>query len=277
MKAFLSRRSLFGGLAAAGLLATAAEAKKLSRAVARQPYKEIGLQLYTVRDAWKADPLGTLQMVRALGYDSVEMIGLNGLATSQIKGWLDGLGLKARSGHLGDWATRAEAGMDDLVALGASYAVFPWLPEDLRKDWEALGGTLNRLGELAKVRGLKLAYHNHDFEFIATSDGRLPYDIIRESTDPALVGFELDVYWATHGGQDPVAMLNRDPTRFRMLHLKDMAKDRTMAPVGQGIIDFPKVLATAHKNGVEFVFVEHDNPVNPFDSLHQSIGYLRSI
>ncbi len=276
MNQFLSRRSLFGGLAAAGLLATAADAKK-ARVVARQPYKPIGVQLYTVRDAWKADPLGTLQIIRALGFDQVELIGLNGLAPAQIKTWLDGLGLTARSGHMGDWTTRAEASMDDLVSLGASYAVVPYLPDDQRKEWEAFGAKLNALGELAKARGLKLAYHNHDFEFIPMADGKLPFDIIRSHTDPSLVWFELDVYWATHGKQDPVAMLNRDPARYRMLHLKDMNTDGSMAPVGKGTIDFRKVLSTAHKNGVEFVFVEHDNPVNPFDSINQSIKYLKSI
>ena len=276
MRSILSRRALFGGATAAALLGSEALARSRKVAVAHQPYSQIGVQLYTVRDAYKADPLGTLQMISALGFNEVEMIGLNDHKPAEIKGWLDGLGLKARSGHLGDWTIRAEGGMDDLAALGASYAVIPWLPVEQRTEWEALGAKLNSLGELAKARGLKLAYHNHDFEFLP-SGGKLPYDILRATTDPALVWFELDVYWATHGGQNAVTMMNRDPSRFRLLHLKDMGKDGSMAPVGKGIIDFKSVLAMAHKNGVEFVFVEHDNPANPFDSINQSIKYLRSI
>ncbi len=276
----LSRRALFG--MAAGGLALAhglpADARRRRHAAAsRQPYAKLGVQLYTVRDAFAADPLGTLQMVRVLGYDQVEMIGLAGRKASEIKGWLDDLGLQAKSGHIGDWYNRAEVSLDELAGIGASYAVMPWMPEEERKDWKGFAAKLNHWGELAHARGLKLAYHNHDFEFHPAPGGGEFYDILLADTDPALVSFELDVYWAAHGGHDPVQMIHQHAERIRMLHLKDKAASGAMTPVGSGTLDFPAILKAGAAAGVEFVFVEHDDAKNPFDSISKSIHYLRAL
>ena len=282
MSLSLSRRGLLGGAAAASaalsLAAAGAQARNRHHrhAGVRQPYGQIGVQLYTVRDAFNADPLGTLQMVKVLGYDQVEMIGLAGKTAPQIKAWLDALGLTARSGHIGDWYNRAEASLDELAGIGAAYAVMPWMPVEERTDWPGFAAKLNHWGELARARGLKLAYHNHDFEFAAGSTPQ-GYDVLLADTDPALVWFELDVYWAAHGGRDPVTMIHDHADRIRMLHLKDLAKDRAITSVGAGTLDFPKILSAAKASSVDYVFVEDDNAVDPFDSINKSIRYLKSL
>ncbi len=270
----LSRRNLLAGGLALGLTGAT------SAAVAwpwEKPFKKIGLQLYTVRAALQADPLGTLQKVRAIGFDEVETAGLAGKTAVEFRSLLDQVGLKAISSHIGydDWLNKPEAALDDVAALGGAYAVLAWMAPDLRNGWAAHAKQLNTFAALAKARGLKFAYHNHNFEF-AKSDEGLPYHLLLENTDPSLVAFELDCYWASFAGHDPLEILKEHGDRIRLLHLKDKAKDGEMAPVGQGVIDFPKVLKMGKAAGVTNVFVEHDNPADPFASITQSLKYLRA-
>ncbi len=180
------------------------------------------------------------------------------------------------SGHIGldDWKTRPEAVLDDMAAAGADYALLAWLPEGERKDWKALAAQMNRWGALAKERDLGFAYHNHNFEFTPSSEG-LPYHLLLDNTDPKLVAFELDCYWASLAGHDPVHVLKEHGDRIRLLHLKDKLANGDMAPVGEGVIDFAAVLAQAKIAGVEYVYVEHDNPVDPWASLTTSLKNLR--
>ncbi len=268
----LNRRHLLAGFSALGLVGMSANA-----AAIKQPYKKIGLQLYTVRDAFKADPVATLQKVKGLGYDYVETISFGGMTPAVFKVKLTEIGLSAPSSHIGlaDWQTRPEAALDDMVALGADYAVLAWMPPEERKDWKALGAKMNKWGALAKARGLGFAYHNHDFEFTKTADGQLPYHLLLENTDPALVNFELDCYWASFAGHDPLHILNEHGDRIRMLHLKDKLADGSMAPVGEGVIDFAAVLAKASALGIKYGFVEHDNPADPWASVATSIKNLK--
>ena len=268
----LNRRHLLAGFSALGLVGLSANA-----ATIKQPYKKIGLQLYTVRDAFTADPAGTLQKVKGLGYDYVETVSFGGLTPKAFKAKLGEIGLVAPSAHIGlaDWQNRPEAALDDLVALGADYAVLAWMPPEDRKDWKALGDRMNKWGALAKARGLGFAYHNHDFEFTKTAEGALPYHLLLENTDPALVGFELDCYWASFAGHDPLHILQEHGDRIRMLHLKDKLADGSMAPVGEGVIDFAAVLAKASALGIKYGFVEHDNPTDPWASITTSIRNLK--
>jgi sugar phosphate isomerase/epimerase len=122
---------------------------------------------------------------------------------------------------------------------------------------------------------MRLAYHNHDFE-LTPMDGQLPLELLLRGTDPALVDFELDLYWATFAGQDPLDWFARHPGRFAMLHLKDSAgaPDHRMTAAGAGRIDFARILARRGKAGVKHVFVEHDNPADAFASVRASRDYL---
>ena len=125
---------------------------------------------------------------------------------------------------------------------------------------------------------MRVAYHNHEFE-LQPVDGQVPLELLVAGTDPSLVDFELDLYWLTHAGHDPFDWFARHPGRFAMLHLKDSkgAPDHVMTSVGDGRIDFPKILAARPKAGVKHVFVEHDNPTDAFASLGASIGYLKKL
>jgi sugar phosphate isomerase/epimerase len=137
---------------------------------------------------------------------------------------------------------------------------------------------LNRAGEAASRGGIRFAYHNHDFEF-APMENRLPYDVLLESTDPRHVSFELDLYWITKGGQDPLAYFGRWPGRFRMVHVKDSAgpPEHRMADVGAGTIDWGRIFKHRKEAGTEHFFVERDDPPDPFASVAASYAYLRDL
>ena len=271
------RRQFLTGLSALGLAGLAMAGRTSAQtALASQPYRKIGVQLYTVRDAFAAQPVPTLQKIKDIGFDYVEPIGFNVLSTAAFKSALDQVGLEAPSCHmsLDDLRNRPEAALDDIAAIGAGYAVLAWLPESERKEWAALAGQMNKWAELADERDLGFAYHNHNFEFTATAAGELPYHLLLDNTDSSRVAFELDCYWCSLAGHDPVEILTEHGDRIRLLHLKDKTAGGDMAPVGQGIIDFASVLAKAQSVGVDYVYVEHDNPTDPWASITTSYKNL---
>ncbi len=271
----MNRRHLLAGLPALSLSPLALSALP-ARAARVQPYQKIGVQLYTVRQAFGADPLATLARLRAIGYDYVEPVSFGGLTPAVLKSALTQAGLTAPSAHIGlnDWKSRPEAALDDVAALGARIVVLAWLPEEARKDWKGLAKQMNLWAQMAHERGLGFAYHNHDFEFTRSTEG-LPYHLLLENTDPKTVAFELDCYWASLAGRDPLHVLQEHGDRIRLLHLKDKTAGGDMAPVGEGVIDFSAILTKAKALGIEYVYVEHDNPTDPFASLTTSLKNLK--
>ncbi len=271
----MNRRALLSAFAALPL-AACAHMPAIPGEGAR-PYKKIGLQLYTVRDAFTADPEGTLGRVRALGYDEVEFINFGGKTPADFKQMVANAGLAGPSGHvsLADLRDHADSLFADMATAGASYAILAWLPENERKDWIRMATEMNGYGARARAHGLKFGYHNHNFEFIPTSDNQIPYELLVANTDPSVVCFEMDCYWVSFAGHDPMDILNRHGDRIRQLHLKDKTASGDMAPVGQGVIDFPAILKKAKSAGVEHVYVEHDNPADPFASIAASIKSLK--
>src|SRR5678816_663196 len=138
--------------------------------------------------------------------------------------------------------------------MGSTNIICPWMPEERRKDaagWKACAASLNKIARACHERGIDFAYHNHSFEF-QKFDGKTGLDIVFENTEPHLVKAELDVYWVKHGGEDPVARINKFGDRVIALHLKDMAAgdDKKFAEVGRGTLDFKAILDAATKNGV---------------------------
>ncbi|MGY4429609.1 sugar phosphate isomerase/epimerase [Bradyrhizobium sp. F1.13.1] len=123
---------------------------------------------------------------------------------------------------------------------------------------------------------MTLAYHNHDFEFAALPGGIQPYDVLLRRTDERLVKFELDVYWATKGNLDSARVLRANPSRFPLVHLKDMAKDGSTTELGRGTIDFASILEAARQSGVRHVLVEQDVSTDPLRSIETSIAFLRN-
>ena len=233
---------------------------------------KVAAQLYTVRDAMAADLPGTLARVRAVGYRRVEFAGLFDHDPRAVRATLRRLGLTPIASHI-DWRRfrdEPEAAIDETVALGAPAMVLAWLPPEERRtpaDWDRWIATLNRVGALAAARGVRVVYHNHDFEFAAV-DGVAPYDRILAGIDRRTVSLELDLYWLTVAGRRPEPYFAAYPDGFPFLHMKDMARDGTgMADVGAGRIDFARILRSTRAAGVRELIVEHDTAADPFGSL----------
>lgn len=243
----------------------------------------IGVQLYTVRSEMARDMPGTLARVAAIGFREVELAGYFGRTPGQVRAMLEENGLSAPSAHvefpvLGDAWDRVLAGA---AAAGHQYVTVPWIPDQRRRtldDYRRVAAGFNRAGEAARAAGLRLAYHNHDFE-LRHVDGVVPLDVLLSDTDPALVDYEMDVYWVVRGGGDPIEYLARHPGRFTMVHAKDSEgpPQHRMTEVGSGIIDFPRVLTRAIEQGLRHVFVEHDQPADGFNSIASSYRYLKTV
>lgn len=252
--------------------------------------KNIGIQLYTVRDAMASDPIGTLKKVAEIGYAHVELASYDkgkvyGQSPADFKKTLDGFGLKTYSSHLGlhilrgDW----EQAVADAATMGQKYVVCPYLMENERQtidQYKKLAELLNKCGETAKKAGLQMAYHNHDFEFI-TLDGQIPMDVLLKECDADLVKIELDLYWATKVGVDPVAYFKKDPGRFHLWHVKDMANspEKEFTEVGNGVINWKAIFKAAKISGMQYFFVEQDRCKNytPLESIAISHKYLKGL
>jgi sugar phosphate isomerase/epimerase len=242
--------------------------------------KPLGVQLYTVRGEMEKSVEATLARVAEIGYREVEFAGHFRRTPAQIAESLKANGLTAPSGHLGLDVMRTawDRALDDSAAIGHRYVVVAWVPPEERSSVEAarrLGEDFNRAGDAARKRGMTFAYHNHDFEF-APLGSTTCYDVLLATCDPALVQFELDLFWITKAGKDPVAYLTRHPGRFPMVHVKDMTPEGTMVEVGAGSIDFGTIFAAAD-GGIRHFFVEHDNPADPFASITASYRALSAL
>ena len=235
-----------------------------------------GLALYTVRNAMGSDAKTTLQAVADAGYKNIEAAGyadgkFYNMSPTDFKKYLDELGLNPISTHQGSVTLdNADAMMADVKASGFEYFVIPVPPMGLFKvdpDTRTMGMTggasnlaeiLDTLGEKCKAAGLKLLYHNHDFEFIKDADGIVPIDYLLEHCNPENVNFQMDLYWVTKAGADPVAYFEKYPGRFKIWHVKDMDDQGRFAPVGNGQIDFARILANKKLSGMKYYMVEQD-------------------
>ncbi|MES2427290.1 MAG: sugar phosphate isomerase/epimerase [Bacteroidota bacterium] len=261
--------------------------------------KYIGLQLYTVRDAMAADPAAALAKVAQVGYNSVEgatytgdtkFYGMDAKTFGKV---LKQNGLIMPSSHyrLGEEKTNGQDTMgtmlhgwdkavDDAAEVGLKYMVCAYLSDPERGSldhYKKLADDFNKAAERCKKAGIQFCYHNHDFEFIQ-QDGKYPYQTLLANTDKNLVKMEMDLYWVTKAKQDPIALVNENPGRFPLFHVKDM--DNTPAhmftEVGNGIINFKDILSHADKAGLKYFFVEQDKtPGDPFNSITQSFNYIK--
>lgn len=276
----LTGAALASGLLPRGLTGTSWVAGRGSWGAVDRISK-IGLQLYTVRDLMKGDFDGTIAQVARIGYREVEFAGYFGRTAPQVRRVLDANGLVSPSTHVAieDLEKDPNAIFDFARTVGHEWVVVAWLDEDRRNTvagLERVADEFNEIGRKAKAAGLRFAYHNHNPEFTPV-EGRLPYDIFLGRTDPALVQFEMDLYWIVNGGGDPLRYFARYPGRFPMVHVKDMTKDRKMVDVGRGSIDWKAIFAHAKEAGIEHWFVEHDDPPSPMADIRVSYEYLRAL
>ena len=270
---FLAALAAFAGASAVGDLAVLA-ATRLTR---------IGVQLYTVRTLLEKDFEWTLAQLGAIGFREVEFFGYYGRTPQAVRAALKAAGLDAPSAHVPIEAARADwpRVLEVAHATGHRYLVIAWLPKQERRSldgYRAAADLFNRVGEQALAAGIRFAYHNHDFEF-ARLEGRIPYDALLERCDPRYVAFEMDLYWITKGGQDPLVYFARWPSRFPMVHVKDSAgpPEYRMVEVGAGTIPWSTIFARREQAGIQHYFVEHDEPADPLVSVRASYEYLRRL
>jgi len=246
--------------------------------VGKQHLNSIGLQLYTVRSEMQKSVEATLDRVAKIGYNEVEFAGYFGRTPQQIAESLRKSGLKAPAAHI-DMRAPWDKTLEDAAVIGHEYLVVPWIDESQRTPdgIKQLAQEFNRRAEAAQKAGMQFAYHNHDFEFKPLGSSGLLYDTLLESTDPKLVQMEMDLFWITKGGQDPIKYWTRYPGRFPLLHIKDMAADGSMQDVGNGQIPFAKYFKVRDLGGAKHYFVEHDQPKDPFASVARSYATLKSL
>ena len=258
--------------------------------------KAIGIQLWTLRDSLPKDVKGVLAQVGKAGFTEVETFGYAadkgffGTSVKDFKSILEDNGLKATSNHF-DFNSMIKDGSTDLVQnyietanhLGSEYVTIPYIVSELRgttgDDYKKLATQINKVGELCKAGGLKLAYHNHDFEFtkFGSTNG---YEILLNETDKNLVDFEIDLYWAVRAGHDPLELFKKYPGRFKMWHVKDMDKvnPEWNAEIGTGTIDFKAIFAQAELAGMKRFYLEHESNYkpNPIESATSSFNYIKN-
>jgi sugar phosphate isomerase/epimerase len=248
--------------------------------------KPIGLQLYSVREDMGEDPQGTLRIVASIGYKSLETANYSegkvyGMEPVFFKSYIQDLGMKLISAHVGgprtydpakkdealDWWKKAAA---DHRTMGAKYLIKPSMPiPSTLKELDMWCEYYNAIGEITKKAGIQFGFHNHAREFEAI-EGKIMMDHMIAYTDPKLVCFELDVYWAQKGGQDPVEYLEKYPGRFPVLHIKDEEE------IGaSGTLDFKSIFEAAYGQGMKDYFVEVERyNFEPLESVKQSFDYL---
>ncbi|MCZ6916832.1 MAG: TIM barrel protein [Gemmatimonadetes bacterium] len=243
----------------------------------------IGVQLYTVRRAMAEDFEGTLARVASIGYAEVEFAGYFDREPRAISAILEANGLSAPSAHVGydlleDGWDRV---LDDAVTVGHQYLICPSLPQNVRGSldgYRRVADRFNRAGRQAHQAGLRFGYHNHDFEFTPI-DGRIPYNMLLDETDPEYVTQQMDLFWIANAGHNPSDYFAAYPGRFSSVHVKDMdgSPDRHMVDVGQGVLDFAAWFAQRNQAGIKHFFVEHDQPFDPIASIRASYEYLRRL
>ena len=258
----------------------------------------IGLQLYTIRDAMKADVPGSLKKVSDIGYKYLEMADyangkFYGYLPSEFKKMVNDLDMEILSSHAsvnpkGISADEAKKMAEDHAKCGAKYCMQPWIDEADRKSiagYQKMVAEWNKVGKIMKENGVQFGYHNHNFEF-GTVEGKVPYfDVFLPEMDKDLMTMELDLFWATKAGINPVELFKKYPGRFQLFHMKDMytkeapffkTESTDFAPVGEGVINFKEILAAKKIAGMKYMFVEQDMTKDgkPFDAVKTSITNL---
>jgi sugar phosphate isomerase/epimerase len=288
----INRRTFLAqtGLATAGLMI------KPDLVVTNTNKKIAGLQLYSLRDYLPKDLKDVIAKVAVAGYKEVETFGYNvktgywGLQPKRFNQILKDNGLNTPSGHYNFneyFINGAEGELENYLEvaqiMGQEYIIIPSLNERILKteeDFKNIADKMNKLAELIKKSGFKLAYHNHNFEWKVVGNTTF-YDTLLNYTDPALVFMEMDIFWVISAGQDPIVILNKYKGRFRFVHIKDRDKANPdlNIEIGKGNIDFRHIIPTAKTAGVKHFVMEQENftAIDPFISIKESADYIKNI
>jgi len=231
------------------------------------------------------DVEATIAKVAAIGYREVEFAGYYNREPAKLRATLDALKLTAPSTHVG--LPDVEAKWNETAAtsktLGIKWVTVASVPGSAFASIDAakaVAARFNEAGKKARDVGMRFAYHNHNAEFRPIGDtGTFPFDVFAGETDPTLVDFEMDLYWITMAGQDPLKYFAKYPGRFRLVHVKDSAgaPGNEMRDVGSGTIDWKKLFAAKKQAGIEHFIVEHDRPAEAYASITASYSYLSKL
>ncbi len=256
-----------------------------------------GLALYTLREDMAQDAKGVLKKVADMGYAYIESSGYEngkyyGMEPVDFKNYLLEVGLIPISSHQ---ATVTLENADQMIAdakeAGFRYFVIPVPPMghfsynttthsmEMSSELELLVNIFNTIGKKCKNAGLELLYHNHDFEFKKNTDGIIPIEYFLDHTDPQYVNFQMDLFWVTKTGADPIEYFNKYPGRFKIWHMKDMDNEGKFAPIGEGTINFERIIAQKNLSGMQFYLVEQDATFNykPIEAVKISHDGLKKI
>jgi sugar phosphate isomerase/epimerase len=295
-------RRTFIGTSLAAATTTSLAARTSWAAETTHEIKRVGIQLYTVRDAMKKDFEGTIAKVAATGYKEVEFAGLYDRSPKDVRAIIDKNGLSSPSMHVpyNVVEKKWDETLETAHVLGQKYVVCPWIdvPQRTQPDgWQRAVALFNHAGEAAAKAGIQFGYHNHSFEFetYPSIGGKMAYDYMLAELDPKNVCMELDLCWISVAGKDPLEYFAKYPGRFPLVHVKDFVVDPTsksnfdgatgpstkfkghIADVGQGGMDWKKILSRSDQAGIKHYFVENDEPKSAFDDIKISYDYLNAL
>jgi len=246
-----------------------------------------GIQLWTVKQALYKDTLGVLKHLAKSGYKQIEGfegdLGIFwGMKNTELKKVLDDLGMKMVSTHCNN-TQDFERKAAQAAEIGMKYLICPHKGAQKSLDnFKRFSEEFNACGEITKKNGLRFAYHNHDYSFVPM-EGVVPQDLMMKSTDPALVDFEMDLYWTRAAGVDPIAYMKKFPNRFKLVHVKDMAVSATGVKesciVGKGIINYKSLLPQVAAQGVKYYILEQEayTGTTELDCAKDDAAYLKTL
>lgn len=264
----------------------------------------VALQTYTVRDYAEKDFKGTMQAVKDMGYDYVEMAGLYGLCPCEIKNILDEIGLTVVSAHvpLAELTADMAGTIDKYLTLGCKFIAIPYLDDGLRPGQDGFAKVLADIKEIGKLcydKGITLLYHNHDFEFVKLDTGEYGLDSMYASVDVNYLQTEIDTCWVKVAGECPACYIKKYSGRSPVVHLKDYVGEKSenmyeligidkkveeteefaFRPVGYGVQDFPEILAASLESGAQYVVVEQDrsDDCTSLEAAKKSREYLKTL
>ena len=247
--------------------------------------RKIGLQLYSVKDAAAKNLLTTIENVAEMGYQGVQFAGFFNHTAEEVKSELNGAGMETAGAHVP--ITDFQEHLDDTLRyhekLGNNLLICPFLPEEMRKtadDYQRMAELFNDIGKRVKEAGFLFGYHNHDFEF-KSFNGETGFDILYENTDPEWVKMELDCFWASNAGYDPLAIIQKYANRCVSLHIKDMKNDNDKnisTEIGTGTLSFEPLIRAGNEHGVDwFVVEQEDFTKDPMESAAENMIELKKL
>lgn len=251
---------------------------------AKKKVSNVGIQLYTFREAMLNDAAGTLKKIAALGYKQIETARsvkghYYGLSAKEMKKVCSDLGMTLRSGHA-HIDDKWKQTIDEAAASGQEYLICSTMPSSgqTADNYKKVAEQFNKAGEDCKRNGIKFGYHNHEYEF-ESEGGEVLYDILLKNTVPGLVHMELDLGWVLVGGKNPLDYFKNHPGRFPLWHLKDMeVVKKHSVEFGKGQLDIITMLKNADASGLKVMFVEQEEyAVGPFESMKENMEYLKKI